>query len=150
MENVYDVHSDLESVGGEGSLDDFDDEVLDDLEPDRHVSGGGSSSGGGAGEGGDAGGGEGKDDATFELANVRRYIIGEEPLSQIVANSRKMFLLKVFFLRLMRNYTALLLLQKTSHYLVIDIKREDLYKPLFTFKRFLPVKVFTVVNLSIF
>ena len=104
LENVYDLYSDLESVGGEGSLDDFDDDVLDDLEPERRAAadgevprGGHGGAGGapGAGAGGDAGDGEGKDDPTFELANVRRYIIGEEPLSQVVANSRKMFLLKV-------------------------------------------------------
>ena len=36
-----------------------------------------------------------EDDQTFELANVRRFIIGREPVSKFVANSRKMFLLKV-------------------------------------------------------
>lgn len=36
-----------------------------------------------------------EDDPTFELANVRRFIIGKEPLSKFIANSRQMFLLKV-------------------------------------------------------
>ena len=34
-------------------------------------------------------------DPTFEMANVRRFIIGKEPLSKLVANSREMFLLRV-------------------------------------------------------
>ena len=35
------------------------------------------------------------DDPTFELANVRRFIIGKESVSKFVENSRKMFLLRV-------------------------------------------------------
>ena len=35
------------------------------------------------------------DDPTFELANVRRFIMGKEPVSKFVANSRNMFRLKV-------------------------------------------------------
>ena len=35
------------------------------------------------------------DDPTFELAKVRRFIMGKEPISKFVDNSRKMFLLKV-------------------------------------------------------
>ena len=37
-------------------------------------------------------------DPTYEMANVRRFIIGKEPLSKLVANSREMFLLRVHLL----------------------------------------------------
>ena len=39
------------------------------------------------------------DDPTFELANVRRFIIGKESVSKFVENSRKMFLLRVIIVR---------------------------------------------------
>jgi len=39
-------------------------------------------------------------DPTYELASARRNIAGTEPLSRFIENSRKMFLLQVFFLSL--------------------------------------------------
>ena len=43
----------------------------------------------------EGGGADDGDDPTFELANVRRFIIGKESVSKFVENSRKMFLLRV-------------------------------------------------------
>ena len=43
------------------------------------------------------------DDPTFELANVRRFIIGKESVSKFVENSRKMFLLRVRMLHILKN-----------------------------------------------
>ena len=37
----------------------------------------------------------GAEDPTYEMACVRRYITGVEPISQFIENSRKMFLLQV-------------------------------------------------------
>ena len=34
-------------------------------------------------------------DPTYEMANVRRYIVGKQSLSKLLANSREMFLLRV-------------------------------------------------------
>lgn len=50
-----------------------------------------------------AGGGD-EDNPTYEMATVRRFIIGKEPVSKFVENSRKMFLLKVTFLKARLNF----------------------------------------------
>ena len=46
----------------------------------------------------EGGGADDGDDPTFELANVRRFIIGKESVSKFVENSRKMFLLRVIII----------------------------------------------------
>ena len=82
LENVYDLFSDLESEEdeetGTGTHTRSD-------EPSK------------------AGGGD-EDNPTYEMATVRRFIIGKEPVSKFVENSRKMFLLKVTFLKARLNF----------------------------------------------
>ena len=75
IENVYDLFHDLES-------DQEDNEAADDGGEETGTGAGGKPS-------------ETTDDPTFELANVRRFIMGKEPVSKFVANSRNMFRLKV-------------------------------------------------------
>ena len=49
-----------------------------------------------------------EDNPTYEMATVRRFIIGKEPVSKFVENSRKMFLLKVTRLNFIPNTQHLL------------------------------------------
>ena len=81
LENVYDLFSDLES------------------EEDDETGTGNTRSE----EPSKAGGGD-EDNPTYEMATVRRFIIGKEPVSKFVENSRKMFLLKVTFLKARLNF----------------------------------------------
>ena len=75
LENVYDLFSDLESEEeeetGTGTQSKSDEPKTQDRGDD--------------------------DNPTYEMATVRRFIIGKEPVSKFVENSRKMFLLKVTF-----------------------------------------------------
>lgn len=73
LENVYDLFSDLESeeeeeAGTHTRSDDPSKSAAADVS---------------------------EDNPTYEMATVRRFIIGKEPVSKFVENSRKMFLLKV-------------------------------------------------------
>lgn len=79
LENVYDLFSDLES----------------DPEENAKAAKSDEEQGRGAAEQATTDSAAQGDDPTFELANVRRFIVGKEPVSKVVANSRKMFLLKV-------------------------------------------------------
>ena len=82
LENVYDLFSDLESEEeeetGTGTQSKSDEPKTQDRGDD--------------------------DNPTYEMATVRRFIIGKEPVSKFVENSRKMFLLKVTFPQVLTFY----------------------------------------------
>ena len=102
LENVYDLFSDLES------------------EEDDETGTGNTRSE----EPSKAGGGD-EDNPTYEMATVRRFIIGKEPVSKFVENSRKMFLLKVTFLKARLNF---LLNKKADIFLQGGYWLEKLFK----------------------
>ena len=86
LENVYDLFDDLESVVEDSGAMDEDGEDDDDDEEGKD--------GKFPGEGSNIDG----VDPTYEMANVRRFIIGKEPVSKLVENTREMFRLQVITL----------------------------------------------------
>ena len=88
LENVYDLFSDLESEEEEDTLTHTRTSSDD---PSKAAAADAS-----------------EDNPTYEMATVRRFIIGKEPVSKFVENSRKMFLLKVTRLNFIPNTQHLL------------------------------------------
>ena len=74
LENVYDLFSDLESEEEEELTHTATRSSDDPSKTTQDTS---------------------EDNPTYEMATVRRFIIGKEAVSKFVENSRKMFLLKV-------------------------------------------------------
>ena len=79
LENVYDLFDDLDEESEGGDEVDMDGELPEAPEgQDEKVSQAAQMG-----------------DPTYEMANVRRYIVGKQSLSKLLANSREMFLLRV-------------------------------------------------------
>ena len=75
LENVYDLFDDFDDV--EDDEDAVEGELPEAEAAEEKVSQ------------------DAQGDPTYEMANVRRYIVGKQSLSKMLANSREMFLLKV-------------------------------------------------------
>ena len=85
LENVYDLFDDLESVVEDsGAMEDGAEDDDDEEGKDEKFSGEAATVDG--------------VDPTYEMANVRRFIIGKEPVSKLVENTREMFRLQVIML----------------------------------------------------
>ena len=85
LENVYDLFDDLESVVEDsGAMEEDDEDDGDEEGKDGKFPGEAATIDG--------------VDPTYEMANVRRFIIGKEPVSKLVENTREMFRLQVITL----------------------------------------------------